>query len=232
MNLPTVDVTRIRQLDSIESEKHFNLLSEKMIIRYNDCSAPKYRENLRTLMNWLAANEVLFDINSWRSDRVSVDTIEQCIKHNDLVVPSNHTKCGTSACAVGWAPFAIPGVNIQDYGADYGVEYSALCDDLFGDYPEMYSGLFSNTWVDMTVHVARVLYQEGLSRSLTHDVDKILFIFRAKMALDYDIIISDGINNDIEQNQLNDVGKEFVNLAIKFVRDFMVSAGKLQGKSL
>lgn len=171
-----------------------NLISVAHDLSYNGLTQSELNEqqiaNLRILRDWLAENVVEFDIKTWRSMPVSVHYIKQQIAAKQTNV------CGTSACALGWAPFAFPDMELPicDSSRDgmSEVAYHTFGEQLFGACWSTYEGLFAHDWGrhDRFMPIIDNLGLDLLRRESMSDIDRIFFIFRASLIIEHNLILT------------------------------------------
>lgn len=170
----------------------------------------QYIDKLCILRDWLAKNPVEFDMSTWREECVSTKFIKECVKQQHTNV------CGTSACAIGWAPFAFPDTPIPvTEGGD--IDYIQLMTDIFGDSRYFRYNLFDTVWHyrigDISFSLNKIL-DRYMS---TTDIERIFFIFRATLLIDYQIGV--GPLKD-EQDRGSRHLHDWIELVCKFIKEY------------
>jgi len=97
-------------------------------------------ENLATLRDFLLTNDVPFHMDSWREDDefLTKDIIDKGV-----------AVCNTSGCALGWAPFVIPAIDIDFYlycDGVVGVDFHEYSDRVFSLNRYEDSSVFDSDW--------------------------------------------------------------------------------------
>lgn len=229
MKYPTIDVTELMKFcePSIAIDGGTN-----MSANYNEITTEENRNNLSRLTDWLANHDVAFDISMWRSETVETDTLKQCVQEQNIIVMGERSHCGTSACAVGWAPFAFPEIDLKEYefGVMYNnkvhnrIDYTKMLDELFGDHIKVYMALFTNDWLKVTRLIDRSLRISDRMLISSQTLDKILFIFRARLALCHGILVDGDIGYSLRvcvPNAKNDNRMTYIKVATDFVKEYL-----------
>ena len=97
-------------------------------------------EHLTKLRDFLLANELNFNMGTWRSGADVTLTKERLLKgleHN----------CGTAGCAIGWAPFVIPPLD-KHYHNGVELIFTGYSDYVCGKSTDskLFNWCFGGTW--------------------------------------------------------------------------------------